>query len=99
MSDFSPHRCSIVPPYLLRALAEHSDEEVRELVRHSLDHDHQLRGHRTARPPRTSSTPDHPVEHQRGQAAPHTDDGTGPQRTIADAHGKESTPGTVVRRE
>jgi hypothetical protein len=91
--------CTIVPPYLLEALTGHADEAVAECARRSLDRDHSLRRHRSATAPRTSSTTDHPVEHQGGIAAPHADDGTGPQRTIADAHGRETTPGTTVRTE
>jgi hypothetical protein len=91
--------CSIVPPYLLDALTGHPDEAVAECARRSLDRDHSLRSHRSARAPRTSSTTDHPVQHQGGLAAPHADDGTGPQRTIADAQGRETTPGTTVRTE
>jgi hypothetical protein len=91
--------CTIVPPYLLDALTGHPDELVAECARRSLARDHSLRRHRTASAPRTSSTTDHPVEHQGGLAAPHLDDGTGPQRTIADAHGAETTPGTTVRTE
>ena len=91
--------CSIVPPYLMEALAQHADASVAQLARLSLDQDRHLRHTRTASPPRTSSTSDHPVEHQAGLAAPHVDDGHTPQRTIADAHGTQTTPGTTVRRE
>ncbi len=91
--------CTIVPPYLLEALTGHADEAVAESARRSLASDHSLRQHRSATAPRTSSTTDHPVENQVGIAAPHADDGTGPQRTIADARGSETTPGTTVRTE
>jgi hypothetical protein len=91
--------CSIVPPYLLEALTGHADEAVAECARRSLDRDHSLRSHRGATAPRTSSTTDHPIAHQGGVASPHADDGTGPQRTIADARGSETTPGTTVRTE
>ncbi len=94
-----PDTCSIVPPYLLDALTGHADEAVAECARRSLERDHSLRSHRSASAPRTSSTSDHPVAHQGGVAAPHADDGTGPQRTIADAEGSETTPGTTVRTE
>ena len=88
-----------MPPYLLVALTRHADEAVAEGARRSLDRDHALRRHRSAMAPRTSSTTDHPVEHQGGMAAPHADDGTGPQRTISDAQGMETTPGRTVRAE
>jgi hypothetical protein len=91
--------CTIVPPYLLEALTGHADEAVAECARRSLDRDRSLRSHRSATAPRTSSTTDHPVEHQGGIAAPHADDGTGPQRTIADAQGAQTTPGKTVRTE
>lgn len=91
--------CAIVPPYLLTALAGRTDEVLAECARRSLEQDHRLRGHRSAGVPPVSSTPDHPVAHQQGVAAPHADDGTGPQRTIADAHGTQTTPGTTVRTE
>lgn len=93
------HTCTIVPPYLLAALTGHRDEAVAECARRSLDRDHTLREHRSAGVPRASSTTDHPVQHQGGIAAPHVDDGTAPQRTIADAKGTETTPGTTVRTE
>ena len=100
MTASSSHAlCTIVPPYLLAALTGHTDEAVAECARRSLERDHSLREHRSAGVPRTSSTPDHPVEHQGGVAAPHVDDGSGPQRTIGDARGTESTPGTTVRTE
>ncbi|MEO6413594.1 MAG: protealysin inhibitor emfourin [Pedococcus sp.] len=91
--------CTIVPPYLLDSLTGHADEAVAENARRSLDVDRSLRSHRSATAPRTSSTTDHPVEHQGGIAAPHADDGTGPQRTIADAQGAQTTPGKTVRTE
>jgi uncharacterized membrane protein YgcG len=83
----------------MEALAQHADASVADLARRSLDQDLHLRHTRTAAPPRTSSTSDHPVEHLAGLAAPHVDDGHSPQRTIADAHGQQTTPGTTVRRE
>ena len=91
--------CTIVPPYLLEALTGHADEVVAECARRSLERDRSLRSHRSAAAPHTSSTSDHPVEHQGGIAAPHADDGTGPQRTIADAQGAQTTPGRTVRTE
>jgi hypothetical protein len=99
MTERPTHGCTIVPPYLLAALTGHSDETVAECARRSLDRDHTLRAHRSAGVPTTSSTTDHPVEHQGGLAAPHADDGSGPQRTIADAKGTQTTPGTTVRAE
>ena len=91
--------CTIVPPYLLQALARHPDQQVAACARRSLERDHELRRHRAAGVAVTESTPDHPVEHQAGLRAPHVDDGTGPQRTIADSGGLESTPGRTVRTE
>ncbi|WP_270887089.1 protealysin inhibitor emfourin [Pedococcus sp. 5OH_020] len=97
MASFPSVRCSIVPPYLLRALSEHSDEAVRELARRSLEHDHALRQRRTGHTPRSASTPERAG--RQGMQGPRTDAGTGPQRTIGDARGFETTPGTPVRRE
>lgn len=100
MTASSSHAlCTIVPPYLLAALTGHTDEAVAECARRSLERDRTLREHRSAGVPPASSTTDHPVEHQGGVAAPHVDDGTGPQRTIADAQGAQTTPGTTVRTE
>ena len=92
--------CTIVPPYLLAALTGHADEAVAECARRSLDRDHTLREpplrQASRAPPRPPTTR---CEHQGGLAAPHADDGTGPQRTIGDAKGAQTTPGTTVRRE
>src|SRR6266567_6004191 len=38
--------CSIVPPHLLRHLARHGPEELRERAFHSLQHSERLRGQR-----------------------------------------------------
>jgi hypothetical protein len=95
----SPRIRPIVPPYLLEALARHPDEHVSRCARHSLDHDHELRGRRRPATGHTESPPDHPVEHEVGAPAPGPDDGTHPRRTIADAHGQQTTPGTPGRTE
>jgi hypothetical protein len=89
----------IVPPYLLEALARHPDEHVATCARRSLDRDARVRGLRAPALRRTQSPPDHPLEHEAGASAPHADDGTHPERTISDAHGRETTPGTTVRTE
>ena len=100
MSDSSaPSRRGIVPPYLLEALARHPDEHVATCARRSLGHDAELRGLRPPATRHTPSPPDHPVEHEAGAPSAHADDGTHPERTIADAHGAQSTPGTTVRTE
>ena len=91
--------CHIVPPYLLEALARHPDEHVATCARRSLDRDASLRGLRSPAPRHTDSPPDHPVEHEAGAPSPNADDGTHPERTVADAHGQETTPGTTVRTE
>ena len=85
-----PVRCpGIVPPYLLEVLARHPDERVATSARRSLRHDPVLRTSRV-RGVRARGA---------GAAAAHPGDGTHPQRTIADAHGQQTTPGTTVRTE
>jgi Zn-dependent metalloprotease len=79
-------RCTIVPPHILRHVAEqHGDEIVRELVQRTLTLDHARRDTRTAaqliaQPPKAT--------------APAT-----ANRTIHDAGHKEALPGPTVRSE
>ena len=87
-----PWGCSIIPPYLLRALAEHPDEALAEAAARSLAHDVRMRSQRAAHEHRirTPVAPDQPG----GAEA-----GPGPERSISDAHDRETTPGTRVRGE
>lgn len=92
-------RCSIVPPYLLEALAASDEPRAAEHARASLAADHDLRAARRtptrAAPPvpSPSTTSDQP----RTTTTP--DGGQGPNRTISDAKGTQNTPGTQVRAE
>jgi hypothetical protein len=83
-------RCGVVPPYLLRALSRSPDERAAQRARRSLDRDTRLREERAARL-RAGSAPAVPGRRTATTA--------GPQRTISDAHGEETTPGTRVRAE
>ncbi|ADU46568.1 protealysin inhibitor emfourin [Intrasporangium calvum] len=109
----SEARCSIVPPYILEALARSSEPAVADAARTSLAHDEAIRrarrsGRRLA-PPRDVNEPGPPAPS--GPQAP-TDPtqpteptepspplGTGPRRTIGDAQGKRTLPGETVRPE
>ncbi|WP_323095498.1 protealysin inhibitor emfourin [Intrasporangium sp. YIM S08009] len=94
------HRCLIVPPYMLEELARSAEPAVAAQARQALRHDASVRElrsaptahakkrrrHRPGTPPAgtpDTSTPSTPV----------------PERTIADAKGAQTTPGTTVRRE
>lgn len=94
MPDTSPsaHSCTIVPPYLLEALARWSDTAVADGARRTIEVDAHHRARRAGRPTAT-----------RGPAAPAAavgpDDGTHPQRVVSDAGGTETLPGTTVRAE
>jgi Zn-dependent metalloprotease len=79
-------RHSIVPPYVIEAIAREGSEEQREWARRTLELDTAIRDKRaagggTAPEPAAGATP--------GQ----------PQRTIRDAQGAETTDGPVVRQE
>ena len=90
----TPH-CTIVPPYMLEALAASDEPAVAGHARAALGHDEQLRA--TRHTPTTRPTSRRPPRREDG-ATP-TAHGTGPHRTIADAHGTQTTPGTTVRTE
>jgi len=90
----TPH-CTIVPPYMLEALAASDEPAVAAHAREALRHDEELRSSRhtpTARPT-TRRAP------RREDVTSPTAHGTGPHRTIADAQGSQTTPGTTVRTE
>ncbi|MGO4597314.1 protealysin inhibitor emfourin [Terrabacter sp. 2RAF25] len=90
-----PH-CTIVPPYILEALAASDEPAVAEHAREALRHDEHLRS--TRRTPTARPT---------GRRAPRRKDVTGepdaaaigPHRTISDAKGTQTTPGTKMRAE
>ena len=100
--------CSIVPPYLLQALAAGDDPLVAASAAETLRRD---AAHRARRQGRPDAVPDalpraardravrdrwtqEPVQQQRVE--PGT---TGPQRVVSDARGAEELPGTRVRGE
>jgi hypothetical protein len=97
MSEMSGSpRCGIVPPYLLQALAA-AEGHAAACAEQTLRRDGE---HRARRQGRVSATtpPVGPGSSAAGPA-PAPDDGTGPQRVIGDAGGRETLPGTTVRRE
>jgi Zn-dependent metalloprotease len=77
----------IVPPYVLRRLAERGSPAQAEWARRALAHDAALRAARAARPYREASLP---------RVAP---PGAAPRRLISSAANSEELPGTPVRRE
>jgi Zn-dependent metalloprotease len=79
-------RCTIVPPHVLRHVAEqHRDEQLRELAQRTLALDHTQRRTRTAA--------------QEIAAPPPATAPAVPNRTLHDAAHKESLPGKTVRSE
>ena len=86
-------RCTIVPPYILEALAASDEPAVAEHAREALQHDEHLRA--TRRTPTARPTGKRPPRRKHGAEA----HGTGPHRTISDAKGTQTTPGTEVRAE
>lgn len=84
----SPAGCpGILPPVLLRAVAERGSPEQQQRARHTLLVDQRLRTSRAAAPAR------------RPAAGPVGPVPAGPQRTVGDAGGTEQLPGRVVREE
>jgi len=91
----APHQCSIVPPYLLEALAASDDPAVAAWARATLVADDDLRrSRRTAelRRPRATATPAPSPRPERGTAE-------GPQRAVHDAKNGTTLPGELVRAE
>lgn len=88
-----PH-CTIVPPYVLSALATSADPRLAALASGTLRVDGQLRRARVA-------APGWPARPGGGAARPRFDPGMGPgpQRTVHDAHNGTALPGTAVRGE
>lgn len=84
--------CSIVPPYLLDALAGSPDQELARRAGESLRLDER---HRSGRSPQATGRP---APSARPESTPETA-GPHPNRIIGDAAGQTLTPGTIVRRE
>jgi Zn-dependent metalloprotease len=80
--------CAILPPVLLRALAERGTPEQRERARRTLTVDRRRRAARLERP----AVPRQTV---RGTSARPS----GPHRTVSDAHHRTRLPGATVREE
>ncbi len=105
-------QCSIVPPFMLEALAQSDDPVVAESASQALSHDEHFRysrrsGGRLAPPRGDVNEPGPPVPTPPAPAPP-TEPGptepgppvpAGPQRTIGDAKGRRTTPGETVRVE
>lgn len=91
----APHRCSIIPPYVLEALASSDDPALAAWARATLAADADLR--RSRRTAELRRAPGRPGE----AAAPRPRRGTahGPQRAVHDAEGGTALPGTLVRGE
>ncbi len=81
--------CQIIPPYILEALARSDDPAIAARARESLTHADELRAGRQGMA--SGSTKHTPRAKPGGPDAP--------ARTIADAHGKQTTPGDTVRTE
>ena len=91
----APHQCSIVPPYLLEALAASDDPAVAAWARATLVADDDLRrSRRTAELRRPGATPTR-------TKSPRPERGTaeGPQRAVHDAKNGTTLPGELVRAE
>ncbi|GAA1500979.1 hypothetical protein GCM10009740_37600 [Terrabacter terrae] len=90
--------CTIVPPYILEALAAGDEPALAARAREALRHDEQVRAARRT-----------PTAQPTSRRAPRREDvapagaaaalGSGPQRTVYDAKGSQTTPGTEVRGE
>lgn len=92
------HRCLIVPPYLLEAIAQASDERfalAAEAARASLMRDEPVRVDRLHAHERQSVT----TRPASAAAARESTTPGKPRRSIADARGIEQLPGTTVRNE
>ena len=85
--SFSPC-CSIVPPYLLAALAQSGDHDLAAVAEQTLHHDHELRARRRTR---SAARPGAATGPQDGYTTQHRD--------IYDAGGSTTLPGTLVRGE
>jgi len=87
-------RCTIVPPFLLSALADAADAPVAARARASLELDEQFR-RRRPHDRAAVSTGAEPTTEEQGDGA----DDPAPRRRIRDAEGTTTLPGRMVRRE
>ncbi|WP_392543749.1 protealysin inhibitor emfourin [Oryzobacter telluris] len=90
----APHRCTIVPPYLLEALASSDDPAVAAWARATLTADEDLRRTRRSAELRSGAAP-------RASTVPKPRRSTteGPQRAVHDAKSATTLPGDLVRGE
>ena len=95
MTPSSAH-CSIVPPYVLSALAASADPRLQSSARGTLRTDELLRRGRVTAEVRPEPTAP-PGEDAFPRLAPGTEDG--PQRAVFDAAGGTQLPGTLARGE
>jgi Zn-dependent metalloprotease len=95
MSPTSTHRCTIVPPYMLEELARSAEPAVAAEARQALRHDTSVRELRSA----PTARPKKHRKHRPGAPGAGTSATPVPERTIADAKGTQTTPGTTVRHE
>ncbi len=86
-------RCTIVPPYLLRSMADADQATVADRARRSLDLDHQFRARRPNTRAAQSRAPEPAAEEERDAEEPP------PRRRIRDADAGTQLPGRMVRRE
>jgi Zn-dependent metalloprotease len=87
----SNHACSIVPPYMLEALATHGDARQREAAVTTLAVDHT---HRTRRAIAAAS-----LVGTRHELPTHTGAAPQPHRSVFDAQHSEQLPGSLARAE
>lgn len=85
--------CSIIPPHILRALARSGDRTLEDAARVTLERDAVLRRNRFG----TEATEDSAARPRRRRRA--VTEQPRPQRSVHDAQGRTTLPGTVVRGE
>ncbi|WP_374971154.1 protealysin inhibitor emfourin [Terrabacter sp. BE26] len=90
--------CTIVPPYILEALAAGDEPALAARAREALRHDEQVRAARRT-PTAQPTTRRAPRREDAAPAGGAAALGSGPQRTVYDAKGSQTTPGTEVRDE
>ncbi|MEO7447215.1 MAG: protealysin inhibitor emfourin [Humibacillus sp.] len=95
MTRTAPHEC-IVPPYMLEAMAVSDEPGLAAHAREALRLDADLRA--TRRTPTARPTTSAPRRADVGANAPGAH-GSGPHRTISDAKGTQTLPGTTLRTE
>ncbi len=96
----APHRCTIVPPYVLEALASSDEPALAERARAALERDRAIRSARRSPEAGRGTATGAPTPADQGAETPSEGAaGEGPKRTVGDAKNSETTPGTTVRTE